>query len=95
MNSPATPPTNLSTPLRLSSGVVLRNRLGKSAMTEGLADAHNRATGAHARLYRRWAEGGAGLLITGNVQVSRTHLERPGNIVIEGRQSPEALAALA
>lgn len=93
MNSPATP--SLSTPLRLASGVVLPNRLGKSAMTEGLADADNRATAAHVRLYRRWAEGGAGLLITGNVQVSRTHLERPGNIALEGPQSPAALAALA
>ena len=95
MNSPASPAVALSTPLTLRSGVVLPNRLGKSAMTEGLADADNRATAAHARLYRRWAEGGAGLLITGNVQVSRTHLERPGNIVIEGVQPPEALAALA
>jgi 2,4-dienoyl-CoA reductase-like NADH-dependent reductase (Old Yellow Enzyme family) len=93
MNSPATP--SLETPLQLASGVLLPNRIGKSAMTEGLADADNCATPAHARLYRRWAEGGAGLLITGNVQVSRTHLERPGNIVIEGAQPPEALAALS
>jgi len=98
MNSPASPPITLASPLRLPCGRTLANRLGKSAMTEGLADADNRATPAHATLYRRWAEGGAGLLITGNVQVSRAHLERPGNIVIEGPQSHaarEALAALA
>lgn len=95
MNSPASPAVTLSSPLRLASGVVLPNRLGKSAMTEGLADADNRATPAHARLYRRWAEGGAGLLITGNVQVSRAHLERPGNIAIEGPQAQEARIALA
>ena len=65
---------SLATPLTLASGVVLKNRLGKSAMTEGLADPANLATEAHQRLYRRWAEGGAGLLITGNVQVSRRHL---------------------
>ena len=93
MNTPATP--SLTTPLQLASGVRLPHRIGKSAMTEGLADADNRATPAHARLYRRWAEGGAGLLITGNVQVSRTHLERPGNIAIEGPQPPEALSALS
>ena len=86
---------SLATPLTLASGVVLKNRLGKSAMTEGLADPANRATAAHARLYRRWAEGGAGLLITGNVQVSRRHLERPGNVAIEGPQSAEAMAALS
>ncbi len=95
MNSPASPSVGLAAPLRLASGVTLPNRIAKSAMTEGLADADNRATPAHARLYRRWAEGGAGLLITGNVQVSRTHLERPGNIAIEGAQPPEALAALS
>lgn len=95
MNSPASPPVTLASPLHLASGVVLPNRLGKSAMTEGLADADNCATAAHARLYRRWAEGGAGLLITGNVQVSRMHLERPGNIAIEGPQTEQALTRLA
>jgi 2,4-dienoyl-CoA reductase-like NADH-dependent reductase (Old Yellow Enzyme family) len=84
----------LASPLRLASGVTIRNRLGKSAMTEGLADADNRATAAHARLYRAWADGGSGLLITGNVQVSRRHLERPGNIAIEGPQGAEAMAGL-
>jgi 2,4-dienoyl-CoA reductase-like NADH-dependent reductase (Old Yellow Enzyme family) len=63
-------------------------------MTEGLADRCNRATERHVRLYRRWANGGAGLLLTGNVQVDRRHLERPGNVAIDGTQSPEALAAL-
>jgi 2,4-dienoyl-CoA reductase-like NADH-dependent reductase (Old Yellow Enzyme family) len=94
MNDAATPPPALSTPLALGCGLTLRNRLGKSAMTEGLADAANHATEAHARLYQRWAKGGAGLLITGNVQISRTHLERPGNIAIEGPQSAQALEAL-
>jgi 2,4-dienoyl-CoA reductase-like NADH-dependent reductase (Old Yellow Enzyme family) len=87
--------TGLSTPLALASGVVLPNRLAKSAMTEGLADAHNRATPAHATLYRRWAEGGLGLSITGNIQIDRDHLERPGNIAIGGPQDESAMAALA
>jgi 2,4-dienoyl-CoA reductase-like NADH-dependent reductase (Old Yellow Enzyme family) len=63
-------------------------------MTEGLADARNRATGRHVTLYRRWADGGAGLLLTGNVQVDRRYLERAGNIVIDGSQEPAQLAAL-
>jgi 2,4-dienoyl-CoA reductase-like NADH-dependent reductase (Old Yellow Enzyme family) len=81
--------------LELPCGQVLKNRLCKAAMTEGLADARNRATDRHASLYRRWAQGGAGLLITGNVQVDRRYLERAGNIVIEGAQSQEQLTALA
>nr|HMQ57859.1 NADH:flavin oxidoreductase [Rhizobiaceae bacterium] len=36
-----------------------------------------------------------GLLITGNVLVDRWHLERGGNLAIEGAQSNEALAQLA
>lgn len=84
----------LASPLTLPCGAVLKNRLAKAAMTEGLADPHNRATEGHARLYRRWAEGGAGMLLTGNVQVDRRYLERPGNVAIEGGQSPAALASL-
>jgi len=63
-------------------------------MTEGLADAGNRATERHVTLYRRWAEGGAGLLLTGNVQVDRRYLERAGNIVIDGPQDEGQLTAL-
>ncbi len=85
----------LATPLTFASGVTAPNRLAKSAMTEGLADDRNQATDALARLYRRWADGGIGLQITGNIQVSRWHLERAGNVAIEGPQSAEAMAGLA
>lgn len=84
----------LGDPLALPCGAALPNRLCKAAMTEGLADAHNRATERHATLYRRWAEGGIGLSITGNVMVDKRYLERPANLVIDGEQSPEQLAAL-
>jgi len=84
----------LADPLTLPCGARVKNRLIKAAMTEGLADSANRATGRHARLYDRWARGGAGVLFTGNVQVDHRYLERPGNVVIEGVQSAEALAAL-
>ena len=64
--------TVLGQPLTLASGEVLPNRLAKAAMTEGLADTHGRASDGLARLYRRWAAGGTGLLLTGNVQVDAT-----------------------
>lgn len=73
----------LAEPLRLPCGAVLPNRLCKSAMTEGLADAELRPTGRHVTLYRRWAEGGAGLLVTGNVMIDRRVLERPGNVALD------------
>lgn len=85
----------INEPLNLPCGLVLPNRIAKAAMTEGLADPQNRATEAHNRLYQRWARGGAGLLITGNVLIDRRALERPGNVAIEGPQAPEAMARLS
>jgi 2,4-dienoyl-CoA reductase-like NADH-dependent reductase (Old Yellow Enzyme family) len=73
----------LSRPLALPCGATLPNRLCKAAMTEGVADPLLRATARHERLYRTWSEGGAGLLLTGNVQIDRTDLERPGNVAID------------
>ncbi len=89
----------LALSLRLPCGVVLPNRLCKAAMTEGVADSLLRATDRHATLYRTWSEGGAGLLLTGNVQVDRDDLERPGNVAIDSTApktvSAEARARLA
>lgn len=84
----------LAQPLALPCGSVLPNRLVKAAMTELLADARNRATPAHAALYRAWAENGPGLMLTGNVQVDYRNLEHPGNVVIQGPQDAEQRAAL-
>lgn len=87
------PPT-IADPMTLPCGVTLPNRLVKAAMTEGLADPENRATDRHIRLYQKWAKGGAGVLITGNVQVDQNNLERPGNVVIQGRQEGDQLDRL-
>lgn len=86
---------SLGDPLTLPCGAVLKNRLAKASMTEGLADTHNCPTAEHELLYRRWADGGAGLLLTGNVQIDRRHLERPGNVAIDGNGGLDRLAAYA
>jgi 2,4-dienoyl-CoA reductase-like NADH-dependent reductase (Old Yellow Enzyme family) len=86
--------TVLAQPLTLASGEVLPNRLAKAAMTEGLADIHGRASEDLVRLYRRWGEGGCGLLLTGNVQVDAHHLERPGNVIVAGTANEAAMNAL-
>lgn len=85
----------LTDPLTLPCGTVVPNRIAKSAMTEGLADASGQANERHARLYRSWSEGGAGLLVTGNVMVDWRYLERPGNVVIEDESGIEELARWA
>lgn len=81
--------------IKLPCGATLKNRIVKAAMTEGLSDGTNKANDRFVTLYKRWGEGGAGLLITGNVLVDRWHLERGGNLAIEGEQSNEELAKLA
>ncbi len=86
--------TGLATPLMLPCGATLPNRLGKAAMTEGLATADGVPTAELERLYRLWAEGGAGMLLTGNVQIDRDHLERPGNVIIDRPPDAEMRAAL-
>lgn len=85
---------DLATPLTLRCGATLPNRLAKGAMTEGLATAEGVPTPELERLYRLWAEGGAGMLLTGNVQIDRDHLERPGNVVIDGPPTAEMRAGL-
>ncbi|MEJ1970398.1 MAG: NADH:flavin oxidoreductase/NADH oxidase family protein [Rhizomicrobium sp.] len=85
----------LSQSLTLPSGAVLPNRIVKAAMSEGMADADNHATPRLETLYRRWAHSGAGLLLSGNIQVDRWHLERPGNVVLEDARGLDALAAMA
>ncbi|MDI3260580.1 MAG: NADH:flavin oxidoreductase/NADH oxidase family protein [Sinobacteraceae bacterium] len=85
----------LNQPLHLPCGARLANRIAKAAMTEGLADAQLRATERHVRLYQRWSQGGAGLLLTGNVMIDRRVLERPGNVALDpAPPDAESLARL-
>ena len=64
----------LFTPLTLPNGAIVPNRLAKAAMEEAMADAGQMPGPRIIRLYQRWAEGGTGLLITGNVMVDRRAL---------------------
>ncbi len=86
---------DISSPMTLPCGVRVKNRIAKAPMTEGLADPMNRATKRHVTLYRKWADGGAGILVTGNVQVDRRYLERPGNVVIDDNGGLDELRAFA
>lgn len=88
-------PNPLSQSIPLPCGVTLSNRLVKAAMSEGIADSMNHSTPRLERLYQHWGQSGAGLLLSGNVQVDRWHLERPGNIVLEDESGLTQLKALA
>ncbi|PJM79869.1 NADH:flavin oxidoreductase [Bifidobacterium scaligerum] len=78
-----TMPPLVAEPLTLPCGVTIKNRFYKSAMNEALAGRDCAPTEAHIRLYRTWAEGGAGVLVTGNVMVDHTQLGEPGNVAVE------------
>ena len=84
----------IATPLKLPCGTEIPNRLCKAAMTEGLASPAGAPTPALNQLYGIWSEGGAGLLLSGNVQIDGDHLERPGNVIIDGEVSATMQTAL-
>ena len=69
--------------ISLPCGAVLSNRFAKAAMTEGLAGRLGVPGEELCRLYEIWSDGGAGMLLSGNIMVDRHHLERPGNVVID------------
>tara|TARA_R110001592_G_scaffold357416_1_gene660674 strand:+ start:260484 stop:261785 length:1302 start_codon:yes stop_codon:yes gene_type:complete len=85
----------LAQALTLPCGAVIPNRLAKAAMTEGLATPRGVPTPELERLYGLWSDGGAGMLLSGNIQVDADHLERPGNVVIDREPDTEMAAALA
>ena len=80
--------------LALPCGASFLNRFSKAAMTEGLATADGVPTEALARLYGLWSDGGAGMLLSGNIIIDKDHLERPGNVVIDSPPSPQMHDAL-
>ncbi|MFE0024543.1 NADH:flavin oxidoreductase/NADH oxidase family protein [Amycolatopsis sp. NPDC059021] len=78
----------LSEPLKLRCGAVLPHRIAKSALSEQLGDRRNRPTRELAELYRTWAAGGAGVLVTGNVMVDPTALGEPRNVALPEEPDP-------
>ena len=74
---------NVFDPLTLPNGSTIKNRIAKAAMEENMADADQAPSAELMRLYQAWADGGAGLIITGNVMVDRRALTGPGTIALE------------
>jgi 2,4-dienoyl-CoA reductase-like NADH-dependent reductase (Old Yellow Enzyme family) len=84
----------LARPLTLPCGAVIKNRLIKSAMSDSLADGEGNPTDAQTRLYQRWAQGGSGLSIVGEVQVDPRFPENPGNLVLSADSNRQTLQTL-
>lgn len=79
----------LSKPLTLPSGLVLPNRLANAAMTEQMAGpaSNYQPTEAMNRSYGAWAEGGWGLVLSGNVQVDERYLGGPKDTALIGDEA--------
>jgi 2,4-dienoyl-CoA reductase-like NADH-dependent reductase (Old Yellow Enzyme family) len=85
----------LAQPLTLPCGLALPNRILKAAMAEGLADLSTcDVSPALVRLYERWADGGAGTLVTGNITVRRGPADVP-MVCLDERTDVDALAGWA
>lgn len=86
-------PTNIdiSQPLAITPQCEVKNRLMKSAMSEQLADAGQRNPNEKLfRLYRAWAEGGTGLIVTGNVMIDRTAIGEIRNVALDQQSDLQA-----
>ncbi|OJJ35264.1 hypothetical protein ASPWEDRAFT_51387 [Aspergillus wentii DTO 134E9] len=100
--SPLAQPLNFNFSQRTAS-----NRFYKAAMTERLSSwspTDLKARGVPSpeliNVYKRWGEGGYGLISTGNIMIAYDQLEAPGNPVIDLENPPhgerfDAFAALA
>jgi len=86
----------LTDPLVLPCGISIKNRFLKSATSEQMGNVELNPTPGLAHLYKTWANGGAGLLISGNLMIDRTALGEPHNVALDersdlnhpGRQAP-------
>ena len=81
----------LFTPITLPNGTTIKNRFFKSAMSEGMGTREFQPKKNIATLYKRWAEGGTGLIITGNIMIDSKGTAEPGNIVFDRNSNMEIL----
>jgi 2,4-dienoyl-CoA reductase-like NADH-dependent reductase (Old Yellow Enzyme family) len=86
---------SLFSPLILPNGAVIPNRIAKAAMEENMADGDHAPSAALINLYRVWAEGEAGLIITGNVMVDARAMTGPGGVVLENDRHLDRFKAWA
>ncbi|KAI0127398.1 NADH:flavin oxidoreductase/NADH oxidase [Xylariales sp. AK1849] len=70
---------SIARPLTLKCGLTLPNRLVKAAMAEGMADRLALPNPQAHAPYDEWANGGWGMIITGNVEVDMRYLGGPSD----------------
>ena len=73
----------LYSPYTLPCGKTVRNRLVKAAMEENMSSYGCLPGESLFSLYRYWAHGDLGMVITGNVMVDKEAMTGPGGVVLE------------
>ncbi|QXH44305.1 NADH:flavin oxidoreductase/NADH oxidase family protein [Pseudomonas xanthosomatis] len=82
-------------PLQLPNGSQIPNRIAKAAMEENLANPDQTPSDELLRLYQAWADGGAGLLLTGNVMIDPRAMTGPGGVMLDDSQPLQRFAQWA
>ncbi|MBD8193955.1 NADH:flavin oxidoreductase/NADH oxidase family protein [Pseudomonas fluorescens] len=72
--------------LQLPNGQIIANRIAKAAMEENMADINQAPSRELKQLYKAWADGEPGLLLTGNVMIDRHAMTGPGGVALENEQ---------
>ncbi|KAF4963990.1 hypothetical protein FSARC_8040 [Fusarium sarcochroum] len=78
-------------PLTLRCGLKLPNRLVKASMSENIPTAQTLPDARIRSIYRHWAKGGWGMLITGNVQVDDRYLGTSTDLAIDSSLSDDTI----
>ncbi|HHW7579635.1 TPA: NADH:flavin oxidoreductase/NADH oxidase family protein [Mannheimia haemolytica] len=81
-------------PFIFPNGQTAKNRFFKSAMEEQLAQS-DKPTQNLVNLYRTWAQGGAGVLVTGNVMINPQGKGSAGDVVVSDERDLPMLKAWA
>ncbi|EPY99841.1 NADH:flavin oxidoreductase/NADH oxidase family protein [Mannheimia haemolytica] len=81
-------------PFTFPNGQTAKNRFFKSAMEEQLAQS-DKPTQNLVNLYRTWAQGGAGVLVTGNVMINPQGKGSAGDVVVSDERDLPMLKAWA
>ena len=81
----------LNSPFKLPNGILLQNRIAKSAMSENMGTLNNAPTKNLINAYKIWSQSEPGLLITGNVMIDSRAIGEPRNVVVEDYSNFELL----
>ena len=73
----------LNSSFTLPNGTILSNRIAKSALSENMGTKKHAPSKELLHVYKEWAQGSPGLLITGNIMIDYKAIGEARNVVVE------------